>query len=41
MIMQAGTERCYLAGSEDGGRGPQLLKARKDKETDLAFVPVR
>lgn len=41
MIVKAGSERCYLAGSEDRGRGPQLLKARKGKETDLDFVSVR
>lgn len=40
MIRQAGSERCYLAGSEDERRGPELLQARKDKETRLAFVPV-
>lgn len=39
--MKAGSERCYLSGSEDGGRGPQLLKARKGKETDLDSVPVK
>lgn len=41
MLMEAGSERCYIAGFEDGGRGPQPLKARKDKETDLDFVPGR
>ena len=41
MLMEVGQESCYVADFEDRGWDLQLLKARKDKEMNFDFIPLR